>query len=268
MAGPAHDERYAVRLVVHVHAFVEQPMAAQHVAVVGGIDNHGVVRQAQCFQSLQNPPHLIVDVSAVAPIVGDDPLPVPPGQMAGVPAEHLLLLNQRLARKGFVEVDPSFHRVRVVQRVVRSGHAVGEMRTKERSRDHEGAIGIPMFLQPSDGHVGGPGFLHVHRRQRRTSTEGGVASPFQPLHLQCPINVQPLRPFDARMFVIVRERPEAPVTGVVTRRQMPLANVMDHIAGPGQQLRVADPVQQLPVKDPVEVAHVGQQAVVVGIQSR
>ncbi len=44
--------------------------------------------------------------------------------------------------------------------------------------------------------------------------------PFQPLHFQCPVDIQPLHSFGARMFVIVREGPEAPVTGVVASRQV------------------------------------------------
>ena len=112
------------------------------------------------------------------------------------------------------------------------------------------------------------GFLHVRRRQWRTSAEGRVASPFQPLHLQGSVNLQPLDPFDPCVLVIVREGPEAPVTGVVTGRQMPLADVVDRVPGPSQQLGVADPIQKLPVEDSVEVAHVGQEAVIVGIQAR
>ncbi len=69
------------------------------------------------------------------------------------------------------------------------------------------------------------------------------------------------------MFVIVREGPEAPVTGVVASRQMPLADRVDSVPGLVKQLCVGNLLQQLPVKDPVEVAHVGQEAVIVGIQA-
>ena len=44
--------------------------------------------------------------------------------------------------------------------------------------------------------------------------------------------------------------------------------MVDSVPGLVKQLCVGNLLQQLPVEDPVEVAHVGQEAVIVGIQAR
>ncbi len=57
----ADDHRHAGAGVVHVRAFDGEAMVAEHIAVVAGKDDDGVVRKVRVVECLQDAPDLFVD---------------------------------------------------------------------------------------------------------------------------------------------------------------------------------------------------------------
>ena len=60
MPGPATNQRHAQRRFVG-QALGEEAVVAQHFAVVGGVDDVGVVAHAACFEGLEDAADLVVD---------------------------------------------------------------------------------------------------------------------------------------------------------------------------------------------------------------
>ena len=135
-----------VRLLIHVEPFVEKAMAAEHVTVVCRKNDDSVFRQALLFKTVENAPDLGINERAESPIAGDDFLPIGPGEVAGVPAEHLLLLDRRFVNKLFVKVAPAFNVVRFIHRIIRGRHGVWKMRSKEIRGDHKGLRGVRISI--------------------------------------------------------------------------------------------------------------------------
>ena len=48
--------------VVRVDAFVEEPVLAELVAVVGDVHDDGIVGDAQLIQAIENSTHLLINV--------------------------------------------------------------------------------------------------------------------------------------------------------------------------------------------------------------
>ena len=251
-------------LLVHVEAFVEQPVIAEHVTVIRGHHDDGVVAVPGALQRLQHSAHLVVDEAAVAPVGGDHPLPVGPGQVGGVPAHQFLLLDQRLAGEPFVEVVWPRNLGGIVPGVVRLRHGVREVRSEERGGDQKGGAPVAEGVDYLDRAVRRPRFLGLLGGQRVAPREGRRPAPLQALHLVAGEvvvrHVQGAPPLGERVPAM-----HAPQRAVALPRQMPLARVADPVAGvgePGEQRGLAD---ELVVEHPVEVAHVGQLPVVVRI---
>ena len=60
-AGYADDHGHAGAGVVHVRAFDGEAVVTEHVAVVAGKDDDGIVRKVRVVECLQDAPNLFVD---------------------------------------------------------------------------------------------------------------------------------------------------------------------------------------------------------------
>ena len=68
----AHDEAYAQQAVVHHRTFEYQAMVAQPIAMVGRVNNDGVIRQAQVVKFRQNAADVVVDKRDHAVVIGGE----------------------------------------------------------------------------------------------------------------------------------------------------------------------------------------------------
>ena len=178
------------------------------------------------------PAHLVVDEAAIAPVGGDHPLPVGPGQVGGVPAHQLLLLDQRLAGEPFVEVLWPRNLGGIVPGVVRLRHGIGEVRSEEGGGDQKGRAPAAERIDHLDRPIRSPRFLGLAGRQRVAPGERRRPTPLQALHLATGEvvvrHVQGAPPLGERVPAM-----HAPQRAVALPRQMPLAGVADPVAGVG-----------------------------------
>ena len=110
--------------------------------MVGRKNHDGIFCQTVLFKAVEDAPDLGIDESAEAPVAGDDFLPIWPGKVTGVPAEHLLLLDRRLVDKLLVKVAPPFNIIRIIHRIIRRRDGVRKMRSEEIRGEHKVLRGI------------------------------------------------------------------------------------------------------------------------------
>ena len=82
-ARPGDDQRHPHRPLVEAAALGGQAMIAEHLAMIGHEDHHGVVALAGARKRLQHPPHLLVDQLDHA-VVGRLLPPLPVSRRPGV----------------------------------------------------------------------------------------------------------------------------------------------------------------------------------------
>ena len=162
LSGPGDDQRDAVGLLVHQALVGQAPVAARHVAVVGGEDDHGVVSQPELIEAVEDPPDLGVDHCGEVVVEPDHLAPVLPA--FAVRAEEALPHapdEGGFARQIVVEALPGLDRVAVVHaREVPPGQ-VRAVRTPELAGQEERFIACGVSLHHVDGPLG-----EVVRRRR------------------------------------------------------------------------------------------------------
>src|SRR5690554_4724468 len=114
----------------------------------------------------------------------NDALPLRPSQMAAIPAQHLLLLDERFIDELVIEILPTGDLLWVIHCVVWRRHSIGEVKAEEGGEDQEGAVVVRITFQQLYRAIGNPGFLQVFRRNHGTTTEGSVFAPFQTLYFE------------------------------------------------------------------------------------
>nr|WP_245792453.1 hypothetical protein [Bowdeniella nasicola] len=95
-AGDADDAAGAVDVLVHGRALVVQTVRARELAVVGGEDDRGVVREAEPLERVEDALELAFQHRDVAPVDGDELAGLLLSHRVERPVIRVVLLNRRL----------------------------------------------------------------------------------------------------------------------------------------------------------------------------
>jgi len=167
-ARPADHHGHVVDLLVHHRSLVELSMAPGEVAVVGAVDDDGIVRESEPVHRVENSTDLSVDERNEPEVVTYSPRPRLPIEVLDAAVADVLLVDVGFAIEVLRVVSPPFYLIGVVHRGVRFGHDVGVVGPGEVRPMEERSVARRQPLQSLDGDFG------EIVGQRRLLRDGGL----------------------------------------------------------------------------------------------
>ena len=118
---------YVGDVIIENVMFINHPVAAAHIPVIGCENDGGIVPKSKFFYPFQHTAYGIIHLTGNFVVPGNHRGPVFPGHMIQSPTNGLLCLDIGLLFKIIVKTTPGFQRGRIHSTGKRKGRAAGEV---------------------------------------------------------------------------------------------------------------------------------------------